>query len=201
VIQKTNFQEFYGYAQVSDCLNEAYGYEYLKEQGYLEIKFMPIPKKSNGDKTPDLCAILDGRKVALLEVKTIHPSLEEMEYDARISGKIKLGKLSSKDIRCIDFNSNQTLPEGLKRKFEDTIEKARSQLESKTQNDDARKIIFLLIEIDRALISGTPTDKRIADEVRLYLFELGNELNLDERPETPGLSRPGMNGRPERNQL
>ncbi|MBE7414902.1 MAG: hypothetical protein HS130_06615 [Deltaproteobacteria bacterium] len=54
VIQKTNLEELYGYSQIADCLNEAYGYEFLKEQGYLDIKFIPIP--SSKGKTPDLCA-------------------------------------------------------------------------------------------------------------------------------------------------
>ena len=61
--------EFRGYSQLVDCLNEVKGYLYLKEQGYSNIEF--IPELST--ETPDMQAVFEGQIIALLEVQKKQP--------------------------------------------------------------------------------------------------------------------------------
>jgi hypothetical protein len=58
-----------GWQSLFDTLNESKGYAYLKTLGCSDIAFI----KRDSKKTPDLRAVLDGRRV-LCEVKTINVS-------------------------------------------------------------------------------------------------------------------------------
>lgn len=163
----------YGYAFITDCLNEAYGYEYLKQQGYKDVSFI----QETAIKTPDLIAVLNDKPIAVLDVKTIRASFEEMDYYRKISEKIKVGALVPGDIRCISFNfdSEINLPNGFQNKLKKDIESARAQLDAHWQNS-TRRIVYFCIQIDGKLLTGTPYDKRLADKVGSFLSELANDM-------------------------
>lgn len=177
VLSKSNGRAdaLYGYAQISDCLNEAYGYEFLKKQGYTDVKFIPEEQKQ-GTKTPELYALSDGETVAVLEVKTIRQSKEEMEYYANQAAKVKDGPLAPEDMRIIThtYDSKVVLPVLFKEKLTKVIEVARAQLEAQFQKN-VRRIAYLLIELDGNLLTGTPYDKGIADKIGSFLRELSDD--------------------------
>lgn len=130
--------EFRGYSQLVDCLNEVKGYIYLKEQGYSNIEF--IPESTN--ETPDIRAVSENQTVALLEVKTIHPSDAEIGYLIENTERIKSG-------RCLIVRDvSPAIPDGLSNKLLSSIEKARSQLLNYEPDINARRIVYLIITLD-----------------------------------------------------
>jgi hypothetical protein len=73
-----------GWQALFDKLNEAKAYNYLKNAGYSDVRFIPR-SKVKGLRTPDLSASKAGAK-ALCEVKTINHS--EIEAERRHNGGV-----------------------------------------------------------------------------------------------------------------
>jgi hypothetical protein len=120
-----------GWSKLFEKLNEAKGYQFLKTLGCKDITFIPR-SKNNGIETPDLEARLND-DFMLCEVKTINVS------DGLLSA---IKNMKVRDVRS-------TLPEGLKNKLKDVINKAQSQLSG--CRDNATKFIYLVISFDEDL--------------------------------------------------
>lgn len=154
-------QEPRGYSQLVDCLNEVKGYLYLKEQGYSNIEF--IPESSNA--TPDIRAISENQTVALLEVKTVHVSDEEIKYLTENMERIKSG--TDAILRDVSLG----IPEGLKNKLMDSIGKACRQLLNYEPSTNARRIVYLIITLDITLA----LDPRNYGKLSSFLDRQSNE--------------------------
>jgi hypothetical protein len=120
-----------GWSKLFEKLNEVKGYQFLKTLECKDITFIPR-SKNNGIETPDLEARLND-DFMLCEVKTINVS------DGLLSA---IKNMKVRDVRS-------TLPEGLKNKLKDVINKAQSQLSG--CRDNATKFIYLVISFDEDL--------------------------------------------------
>lgn len=175
--------ELYGYAHITDCLNEAYGYEYLKKEEYSNIKFIePIQRKQ----TPDLRAVSKEGMIVILEVKTIRPSRKQMQYFKNIEEKIKAGTLAPNDVNV--FTQEVVLPDVFQEKLKSTIESKRKQLseyQNTMQNSKIRKILYMIINLD-----VKSWDKEIRDKAGSFLDSLSDEDNVEIRYYFPMFDRP-----------
>lgn len=136
-IQKAPKRE---YQQFVDTLNELKGYRYLENQGYSDIEFIP---RSDDRETPDLKASASGRSLALVEVKTLNQSDDEVAHIEENTSRLEVGE--ELIVRSVQVG----LPDALKRKIRDTIAKAKSQLVSyESDVPDICRVIFLVIKLD-----------------------------------------------------
>jgi hypothetical protein len=127
------------YQQLRNILDEARGYVFLADQGYEQIKFIEQDKsKSGGKQSPDLTGYRTDSK-AVLEVKTINESCDNLAEDA--------------PWRTEAVFIPQNLSEALTRKIIATIQYAKAQLESCPCQID-RKIVFLVIRFDHGQKTG-----------------------------------------------
>ena len=127
------------YQQLWNILDEARGYVFLADQGYEQIKFIEQDKSKRGGKqSPDLIGYKTD-STAVLEVKTINESGDNLSEDA------------SWRIEAVTVPRN--LSEALIRKIGATIEYANAQLESYPYPTD-RKIVFLVIRFDNGQKTG-----------------------------------------------
>ena len=115
-----------------DLLNEAKAYNYLKRIECINIQF--IPASANGEKTPDLGAYAQGRKV-LCEVKTINPS--DAEVHRANTGGVGTTK--------------QQLDAGFFRKLKSDLEHAKAQMLVHDPDNVARRIVYVIVNYDDLL--------------------------------------------------
>ena len=121
------------YQQLFDHLNEAKGYVFLADQGFAQIEFIePKKNKKGASQSPDLFAT-KADSAALLEVKTINESKENLSPSA-------LWRNEAVTVR-------QNLSDEFKNKIIATIEQARSQLDGYSR-PAGRKIVFLIVRFD-----------------------------------------------------
>jgi hypothetical protein len=121
------------WSQLFNHLYEAFGYEWLAKNGYTSIRFIDRRVKE-AKQTPELLG-KSATSTALLEVKTINNSDEDIASRARRPPPV--------------FNLAAPLPEGLKRKLADDVEKARQQLMTFEEPVD-RRIVLVVINPDCA---------------------------------------------------
>lgn len=110
-----------------EVLNEAKGYEFLLDEGYSNIRFIPRSKKES----PDIRAQWDCSE-AVLEVKTIWRS--DFDLSMRRNGKVQ--------------SSICELPAGFKSKVIDDYKKATSQCHSIISTSVTRRICYFCIDLD-----------------------------------------------------
>jgi hypothetical protein len=125
-----NWNEGRGLEQLISILNQARAHNYLVKEGCLQVRFIPR-SKVNGQKTPDLGANLNGRKI-LCEVKTINISDVEATRRQNNAG----------------ISINNYLGEKFFEKLIKTLESAKKQLASYDVLADARYIVFVVINFD-----------------------------------------------------
>jgi hypothetical protein len=119
-----------GRNQLFECFNEVKGYISLSSK-YDDIRFI----KEISTKTPDLIAS-SKTSSALMEVKTINESEQELDY---------LGTpLDNRDA----LKGEHTLSESLKKKVSIKISEAKKQLLRYTARTVHERIIFLVIRLD-----------------------------------------------------
>jgi hypothetical protein len=118
-----------GWQLLFDKLNQAKAFNYLREAGYLNIRFVP-PSAVRGQQTPDLQA--DG---ALCEVKTIN--ISEVEADRRYSGGVG--------------SSTDQMDEGFFRKLSSDLRKAKAQMAAFNTGEDTRYIAYIIVNFDDSL--------------------------------------------------
>lgn len=149
-----------GYSQAIDCLNEVKGYIYLRECGYSNIEFIP----ESSSKTPDLRAMVKDQTVAILEVKTINVSDAENRYLKKNTENLKVKK-------CLKPRPVPSgISEGLKKKLLDTIDRACRQLRTYEPTTKARRIVYLVINLDIQLALN-PSNY---DELSFFLDKQNN---------------------------
>lgn len=115
-----------GWQPLFDKLNQAKAYNYLKDAGYLNVRFVP-PSTVKGQQTPDLQA--DG---ALCEVKTIN--ISDIEADRRDSGGVG--------------TSTDQLDEGFFRKLSSDLQKAKSQMVAYSADPNSKYIAYVIPNFD-----------------------------------------------------
>jgi len=147
--------KYRGWEQLFNCLNEAIGYIYLKEQEYNEIDFID----ESNEERPDLFAKSE-KKSALLEVKTIRKS----DIDV---------------LRDRAWKSIDEIPEGLKSKIISDVNKAKSQFDSFGVEVN-HKICYIIISLDLAIdMNKTNRDKinKFIDAIDNSGIEIVHELH------------------------
>jgi hypothetical protein len=119
-----------GWEQLISILNQARGYIYLRDEGCLDVRFIP---KSNikGQETPELEGVLNGITV-LCEVKTVH--ISDAEATRRHTGGV--GDITN------------SLGKGFFDKLRGHLCKAKSQMESYESKEDVRRIVFIVLNFD-----------------------------------------------------
>lgn len=159
-----SYHRIAGLKGLSELMNEAKGYVFLKRSGCGEIKFIPTATV----KTPDIEGNCDTGKI-ILEVKTVNPSEENNGYSYWNS--------YNNEMTALDVQTR--LSDGLKRKLDelckDTVEKfdAYDSLNAKT-----RHILFCVIELDT---NCRPSSEIIRVQLDQYLrvqLDKGIELEL-----------------------
>ena len=113
-----------------EILNEAKGYNYLKEVGCSNIHFIRVSARQN-EKTPDLGAVHGDHQV-LCDVKTVNRSENEVER-ARAGGVA---------------TSPERVPSELVAKIRKTAESARTQMISYDPGGTAQKIAYFVVNYD-----------------------------------------------------
>jgi hypothetical protein len=118
-----------GWQFLFDKLNQAKAYNYLKGEGYPNVRFIP-PSAVPGQQTPDLEA--DG---VLCEVKTINVS--DAEANRRHSGGV--GSVADQ------------LDEGFFRKLSSDLKKAKAQMVSYDGGVGSKHIVYIIANFDDSL--------------------------------------------------
>jgi hypothetical protein len=127
------------YQQLFSALDEARGYVFLADQGYERIEFIQPKKNKKGTpQSPDLVAIRLG-STAILEVKTINESDENLAPNAEWRHKA--------------ITVRPDLSEEFKGKLISTVEQAGNQLNSHPHPSD-RKIVLLVVHLDYGQKTG-----------------------------------------------
>jgi len=117
------------WTQLFNHLYEAFGYEWLADNGYTSIRFIDRRDKES-KQTPELWG-KSPISTALLEVKTINISDQDVANRAGQPPPV--------------LNLAAPLPEGLKRKLADDIAKAREQLMTFEGPVDRRIVLIVII--------------------------------------------------------
>jgi len=128
------------WAALFETLNEVKGYNYLQDQGYTEVRFIP----RTSVRTPDLHGSASFGE-ALLEVKTVNLS----DKDISLSGKLQKG--------------HHGLPEGLKNKLKSDYVTACQQLHSFPVREPARRICSFYINVDLELVLTRSNRQELID--------------------------------------
>jgi hypothetical protein len=132
-----------------EILNEAKGYNYLKEAGCSDIHFIRVSARQN-EKTPDLGAVHGDHQV-LCDVKTVNRSQNEVER-ARTGGVA---------------TSPERVPGELVAKIRKTAESAKAQTISYDPCGVAQKIAYFVVNYDEREYSY------------LYEAQLKHELTIN----------------------
>jgi len=115
-----------GWQPLFDKLNQAKAFNYLKNAGYLNIRFVP-PSGVKGQQTPDLQA--DG---ALCEVKTVN--ISEIEADRRASGGVG--------------TSTNRLNEKFFGKLSSDLQTAKAQMVAFNTGSNTKYIAYVIVNFD-----------------------------------------------------
>ncbi len=126
----TTRDETRGWQQLFDILNQARAYNFLRTIGCSSIHFIP-PCSREGEKTPELQAILDPIKV-LCEVKTIN--ISDKEGKARDTGIVR--------------ETKDQLEQGFFNKLMSDLTQAKEQLEARDPGKEAKRIAYIIINFD-----------------------------------------------------
>lgn len=138
------------YQQLWSALDEARGYVFLADQGYEQIEFIEPEKNSKGrPQFPDLSAT-KGNSTAILEVKTVNESNENLSPNA----SWRHGAITVRPDLSPKFRG----------KIVSTIEQARGQLNSYAHQSD-RKIVLLVVRLDY----GQKTGGHLYDELGNFI--------------------------------
>lgn len=149
-----------GYEQLFSALDEARGYALLADQGYERIEFIEADKSKRGGKQlPDLIGFKRG-SAAILEVKTINESDNNLAADAAWR----------KEAVVVPPH----LSEEFKRKAVATIEQVKSQLLSYPRQVD-RKIVLLVVRFDY----GQKTAGHLYAELDDFISTLTPEAGIE----------------------
>lgn len=126
--------------QFASLLNEAKGYVFLKREGLTNVFFIPRSKT----KQPDVAASVNGADVAVVEVKSVWSSDYESKWIEQNIANVKQNQPPT--ARPVVM----TLPEGLKRKLADDLQKANRQLLEYPAPTECRRIVYFVIYLDSA---------------------------------------------------
>lgn len=139
-----------GWQQLSDIINQAGAYNFLKTIGCSSIHFIP-QSRNKGIETPDLQGIIDSVKV-LCEVKTINISDEEAQA------------------RCGDITREikAQLEQGFFNKLMSDLTKAEKQLKAYDTDKEARHLAYIIINFDDFL---TRNKESYFQQIDQYLSE------------------------------
>jgi hypothetical protein len=141
---------FRRYQQLWSTLDEARGYILLADQGYEQIEFIePSKGKKHLPQLPDLVATRTD-STAILEVKTINESNENLSPNAEWRHKA--------------ITVRPDLAPEFKGKIVSTVEQARKQLDSYPHRSD-RKIVLLVIRFDH----GQKTGGHLYEELESFI--------------------------------
>jgi hypothetical protein len=113
-----------------DTLNEAKAYNYLISIGCTSVQFIPRSRRA-GVRTPDLQA-MSGKQMTVCEVKTINISKNEIE-------RLRNGGVGTTLLAVED---------GLLNKLASDLRNAENQMSKFCSIDDARKIIYVIVNFD-----------------------------------------------------
>lgn len=119
-----------GWQQLFDKLNQAKAYNYLVCIGCTDVRFIP-ESKSEGQRTPDLEALSQGRHV-LCEVKTINVSEDE-------ANRLRNGG--------VGVPSDQ-LPEPFFNKLASSLTEAMAQTRAYSTSTDTERIAYIIVNFD-----------------------------------------------------
>jgi hypothetical protein len=119
-----------GWQALLNKLNEAKGYNYLVRMGCTDVQF--IPRSSS--RTPDLKGRL-GSNTVLCEIKTINPSDDEFKSREDHSVRSIVTQLSI----------------GFFNKLRSTLQTARDQMTTYSQDAGIKKIVYLVVNYDDIL--------------------------------------------------
>jgi len=148
------------YQQLWNTLDEARGYVFLADQGYERIEFIePITSKKGGQQSPDLVGH-KARSTAILEVKTVNESNENLGPNA----EWRHGAIQVKSDLSPEF----------KGKLVSTIEQARNQLNSHLHPSD-RKIVLLAVRLDY----GQKTGGHLYEELESFMASLPRKDGIE----------------------
>lgn len=136
-----SFDPIRGYGSVIQRLYEAKGYVFLRGCGYTSITFIPRSEKKC-KVTPDLRAHSAEHGDALLEVKTIWQSDDENRYVMENTKRLEAGEEPEWQ------RASPELPDGLKRKLFDVLEKAARQLLQFEPQNVVRRLAYFIIHLD-----------------------------------------------------
>ncbi len=131
--------EWRGWEQFFNFINQAWGYNYLKNKGCSNIKFIPISSK-RGVESPDLIGV-SGEVKFICEVKTMNISNEEAK--ARYSDRVRI-------VRQEDM---PRLEQGFFKKLMGHLKKAEQQikayeLEALEVGERSKRIVYIITNFD-----------------------------------------------------
>ena len=150
-----------GYQQLWSALDEARGYDYLADHGYERIEFIETKQtKKGGPQSPDLVAT-KGDSTAILEVKTVNESSENLSPNA----PWRHGAITVRPDLAPEF----------KGKLVSTIERARIQLNSFPDLTD-RKIVLPVVRFDHGQKTGGHLYEELEDFIASRSMEKGLEV-------------------------
>ena len=142
-----------GWQQLFDILNEAYAYNFLKDDGCSNVKFIQESSLSS----PDLKAEKDGCKV-LCEVKTINISDDEVfalnEACKRREGTATAitdpitGRPDPNIINKLARTVKDKLSEGFFSKLMSDINAAKTQMDAYADGTNVRRIVYIIVNFD-----------------------------------------------------
>jgi hypothetical protein len=122
-----------GWRAAFDKLNQAKAYIHLKRIGCTDVEFIP-ESPTRGQKTPDLKGQLGETKV-LCEVKTINISQDEANARTAIVAR----------------SIQRHLSDAFFEKLRSTLKTAKDQMACYYPNDDARRMVYVIINFDDGL--------------------------------------------------
>lgn len=153
-----------GWQSLFDKLNEAKAYNYLKNAGCSDVRFIPRSKIS-GQRTPDLSASKGGTKT-LCEVKTINHS--EVEATRRHNGGV--GAVTDR------------LEQGFFDKLSADLKNAKSQMLAYDTDASTRRIVYVILNFDDHLHEYFDRYREQIDEQLSSCTPDGLEVVLESKP-------------------
>jgi len=139
-----------GWSQLVECFNEVRGYRYAVELGYSRARLMD----EQSVPLPDVEASRPDDGMCLLEVKTIQESDEELQMRGQIQ------------------SAKSGLPKRLTRAIQKKYSEAISQIANHPWAGEARKICYLIINLDLATV--------LAKENKNFLNTFIKEIQRDD---------------------
>jgi hypothetical protein len=151
-----------GWEQLLNILNQANGYNYLKQRGCSDVHFIArVPNK----KTPDLRAH-DGTSPVLCEVKTLN--ISKNEADRRTSGGVGTTVLR--------------LPQGVFYKLQSDIDIAIDQMRNYDSTGKAKMIFYCVVNFDDHLHECADNYHRQLDDYVKANVDPSLEVVFDIKP-------------------